>query len=90
MDFGYRQVIGKLVYAMVICRPVISFTIIKLAQYSTKLLEIYLDTVKDIDHYLNATAHEGIYLCRKNVRMTYQLNLFLNYGKITTMIKILS
>ena len=33
--FSYRQYIGELVYAMVACRPDISFPLINLIQYST-------------------------------------------------------
>ena len=33
--FGYQQAIGKLIYALVTCRPDISFPVIKLSQYAT-------------------------------------------------------
>jgi hypothetical protein len=35
MGFGYRQGIGELIYALVTCRLDISFSVIKLSQYST-------------------------------------------------------
>ena len=35
--FSYRQAIGELIYAMVTCRPDISFPLIKLSQYSAHL-----------------------------------------------------
>jgi len=68
MGFGYRQAIGELVYAMVTCRPDISFPVIKLAQYSTKPSAIHFEAVKNIFRYLNATIEEGIYFWRMNPR----------------------
>ena len=34
LNFTYRQVVGEIIYAMIICRPNISYAIIKLSQYS--------------------------------------------------------
>jgi hypothetical protein len=34
MNFNYRQAIGELIFAMITCRPDISFPLIKLSQYS--------------------------------------------------------
>jgi hypothetical protein len=34
--FGYRQAVGEIIYALVTCRPDISYPIIKLSQYSTR------------------------------------------------------
>ena len=61
MGFGYRQAIGELIYAIVTCRPDISFPVIKLVQYSTKPSAIHFKAVKNIFRYLNATIDEGIY-----------------------------
>jgi deoxyuridine 5'-triphosphate nucleotidohydrolase len=66
--FKYRQGIGELIYAMVTCRPDISFPIIKLAQYSTKPAKIHFDAVKNLYIYLKATKHEGIYFWRQKHR----------------------
>ena len=46
--FSYRQAIGELIYAIVKCRPDISFPIIKLAQYFTKPSGIFLKKYIDI------------------------------------------
>ena len=35
-QFSYRQIIGELIYALVTCRPDISYPLIKLSQYSAK------------------------------------------------------
>ena len=64
MGFGYRQAIGELIYALVTCRPDISFPVIKLAQYSTKPTLIHFEAIKNIYRYLNATKNEGIHYWR--------------------------
>jgi hypothetical protein len=69
MGFGYRQGIGKLIYAMVTCRPDISYPVIKLSQYSTKPAKIHYEAIKNIYRYLNQTKNEGIYYWRKSPRM---------------------
>ena len=66
--FGYRQAIGELIYALVTCRPDISFPVIKLSQYSTRPSEIHFEAVKNIYRYLHATIDEGIYYWRKDHR----------------------
>ena len=66
--FGYRQGIGELIYALVTCRPDISYSVIKLAQYSTRPARIHFEAIKNIYRYLNATKDEGIYFWRKMPR----------------------
>ena len=69
MGFSYRQAIGEIIYALVTCRPDISFSAIKLSQYSAAPAKIHFDAVKDIYRYLKATKDEGIYFWRKEPRM---------------------
>jgi hypothetical protein len=64
MGFNYRQVIGELIYAMVTCRPDISYPLIKLSQYSANPTEEHYVAVKDIFYYLKATSSDGIYYWR--------------------------
>ena len=66
--FGYRQAIGELIYALVTCRPDISFPVIKLSQYSTRPTDLHFEAVKNIYRYLNATKDDGIYFWRKSNR----------------------
>ena len=68
MTFTYRQAIGELIYAMITCRPDISFAVIKLSQYSTKPTRVHFEAVKEIYRYLKATATEGIYYWRQQPR----------------------
>jgi dUTP pyrophosphatase len=64
MGFNYRQAIGELIYAMVTCRPDISYPLIKLSQYSANPAEEHYKAVKDIFYYLKATPSDGIYYWR--------------------------
>jgi hypothetical protein len=68
MGFGYRQAIGELIYALVTCRPDISYAVIKLSQYSTRPARVHFEALKTIYRYINATMDEGIYYWRKTPR----------------------
>ena len=68
MGFGYCQAIGELIYALVTCRPDISYPVIKLSQYSTRPTRVHFDAVKMIYRYLWATKDEGMYFWRKTPR----------------------
>ena len=63
--FTYRQGIGELLYAMIACRPDISFPLIKLSQYSTRPALIHFKAVQQLYKYLEQTPTEGIYYWRK-------------------------
>ena len=60
MKFNYRQAIGALIYAMVTCRPDISFPLIKLSQYSSNPAKEHYEAVQDIFKYLSCTKTDGI------------------------------
>jgi hypothetical protein len=60
MNFNYRQAIGELIYAMVTCRPDISYPLIKLSQYSSNPAQLHYKAVIDIFRYLNATIDDGL------------------------------
>ena len=66
MQFNYRQAIGELIFAMVTCRPDISFPLIKLSQYAQNPAREHYEAVIKIFHYLNATIERGIYYWRPN------------------------
>jgi hypothetical protein len=55
MGFSYRRGIGELIYAMVTCRPDISYSVIKLSQYSQRPAQIHYKAVKGVFYYLKAT-----------------------------------
>ena len=60
MNFNYRQAIGELIFAMVTCRPDISFPLIKLSQHSANPARIHYEAVISIFRYLNATIDDGL------------------------------
>ena len=64
MGINYRQAIGELIYAMISCRPDISFPLIKLSQYSNKPAKIHYEAVKHLLQYLFETPDEGLYYWR--------------------------
>ena len=67
--FTYKQGIGELLYAMVTCRPDISYPLIKLSQYSTKPARIHFEALRTMYQYLKDTKEEGIHYWRKEPRM---------------------
>ena len=66
--FGYRSAIGELIYAMVTCRPDISYAVIKLSQYSTRPCRVHFEAIKQVFKYLHSTIDEGITYWRKEKR----------------------
>ena len=64
MGIHYRQVIGELLYAMVTCRPDISFPVVKLSQYSITPAKEHYEAAKELLLYLKATRTDGIYYWR--------------------------
>ena len=60
MNFNYRQAVGELIFAMVTCRPDISFPLIKLSQHSANPARIHYESIINIFRYLHATRTEGI------------------------------
>ena len=64
MQFNYRQAIGELIFAMVTCRPDISFPLIKLSQYAQNPAKEHYQAVVHIFQYLHGTINRGIYYWR--------------------------
>ena len=46
--FSYRQGVGELIYAMATCRPNISFSLIKLSQYSAASARVHFKALHGI------------------------------------------
>ena len=70
MNFNYRQAIGELIFAMVTCRPDISFPLIKLSQYSANPARVHYEAVIEFFKYLHATKDEGITYWRETPNMS--------------------
>ena len=69
LGFTYRQGIGEILYALVTCRPDVSFATIKLSQYLVSPSVIHYEALKDVYRCLKATQDEGIYYWRQELRM---------------------
>jgi hypothetical protein len=61
MGFGYQSGKGELIYALVTCRPDISYAVVCCAQNSVCPAEIYYHAVKHILKYLYFTQDDGIH-----------------------------
>jgi hypothetical protein len=61
MGFLYCLGIGELIYALVTCRPDLSYAIVQCAQSSVCPSKIHYHVVKHILKYLYLTRHDGIY-----------------------------
>ena len=64
MGFGYRSGIGELIYAMITCRPDLSYATVAAAQNSACPAEIHYHGVRNILKYLYLTRTDGIYFWR--------------------------
>ena len=60
MGIKYRQATGELLFAMVTCRPDISFAVLKLTQHNNHPARIHYESALDVYRYLKATKQEGI------------------------------
>ena len=65
MGFNYRQAVGELIFAMVTCRPDISFPLIKLSQYSKNPAKEHYQAIVNIFRYLQGTVDRGIHYWRQ-------------------------
>jgi hypothetical protein len=64
MGFSYRQKIGELIWAMITCRPDLSFPAVKLSQYSANPAELHYVAIKNVFRYLRATLDYGLHYWR--------------------------
>lgn len=62
--FSYRSGIGELIYAMISCRPDISYGVVKCSQSSVCPAPIHYDGVRHMLKYLYMTKSDGIYFWR--------------------------
>jgi Reverse transcriptase (RNA-dependent DNA polymerase) len=58
--FKYRQLLGELMYAYIICRLDIGYVLIKLAQFSNTPADVHYTCLKRIALYLRHTKHWGL------------------------------
>jgi len=60
VGYSFRQVLGELIYAYVVCRLDIGFAVAKLAQHSQAPAEIHYKGLKDVIRYLRRTKDWGL------------------------------
>ena len=65
MGIKYRNAVGELIYALVTCRPDISYAVVKCTQSSVAPHEIHYHALKHIIKYLYTTRSDGIYFWRQ-------------------------
>ena len=65
MEFSYRQALGEALFAMVTCRPDISFAIIKLSKFANSPSREHYLALKNVFRYLRSTIDEDIIYWRK-------------------------
>ncbi len=64
MGFSYHSSIGQLVYAMVCCRPDLSFATVKLSQHNTCPGRVHFNGVQHALKYLYHTQSKSLYFWR--------------------------
>ena len=64
--FSYRTALGEALFAMITCRPDISFAIIKLSKYANSPAKEHYTAMKKVFRYLRATLEDGITYWRKD------------------------
>lgn len=62
--FGYRSGIGELIYAMITCRPDLSYATVAAAQHSANPAECHYNGVRHILKYAYLTRTDGLYFWR--------------------------
>lgn len=67
--FSYRSGIGELIYALVTCRPDLSYAVTRCSQYSACPHEIHYHGVKHLLKYAYNTKDDGIYFWRATPNM---------------------
>jgi hypothetical protein len=58
--FRYRGAIGELIWAMLTCRPEISFPVVKLSQFATAPAQLHYDAVMRVFRFLAGTSSYGL------------------------------
>ena len=70
MGIKYRNGLGELIYALVTCRPDLSYAVVKCAQATVCPHEIHYHALRHIMKYLYTTRNDGIYFWRQQLHPT--------------------
>ena len=67
MGIKYRNGLGELIYALVTCRPDLSYAVVKCAQATVCPHEIHYHALRHIMKYLYTTRDDGLYFWRQEL-----------------------
>ena len=73
MKFSYRQALGEILFAMITCRPDISFATIKLSQYANNPAEIHYTALQNVFRYLRNSVADGLHFWRLTPLTRFEL-----------------
>ena len=73
MGIKYRNALGEVIYALVTCRPDISYAVVKCAQATIHPHEIHYHGLKHLLKYVYTTRDDGIYYWRLHGNPTLPL-----------------
>ena len=65
MGFNYRNALGEALFAMITCRPDISFPIIKLSKFANSPAKVHYQALKNVFRYLRETIDDGLIYWRR-------------------------
>lgn len=65
MGLKYRNGVGELIYALVTCRPDISYAVVKCAQNTVTPHEVHYHGLRHLLKYLYVTRQDGLYYWRQ-------------------------
>ena len=80
MGFDYRNALGEALFAMITCRPDISFPIIKLSKFANNPAREHYQALKNVFRYLRETIDLGLIYWRR----TTQEDIMLQPSEIPT------
>ena len=60
IGFSYRQVLGELIYAYIVCRLDIGYAVVLLSRFASAPAREHYLTLKGICKYLRRTKHWGL------------------------------
>ena len=74
--FSYRSVLGALIYAYVVARPDIGYTVTTLARFSSRPAKIHYDALRRVACYLRMTKSWGLHYWRSQILSTLPVGTF--------------
>lgn len=73
MGFNYRNALGEALFAMITCRPDISFPVIKLSKFANNPAKVHYQALKNVFRYLRQTIDDGLIYWRTSTNEDFML-----------------